>query len=75
MKSPLLTTILQEALRASTFESASFYPFDKTGKNDEVKRATRLYRETWLIPYLKEAIAVTQGDTTAKQAARKLGLR
>lgn len=60
MKTKAAIKVLEDAIKAATFESASF-SFDRA-KNQEIKEMTRLYRETWIIPGLKAVLAELKGE-------------
>jgi hypothetical protein len=46
---------LESAERAATFKTAHF-AFDNDARNEEIKEATRIYRESWILPDLDHAI-------------------
>jgi len=57
---------IQEARKAATFETASFH-FDNEEKNKETKEATRIYRESWILPQLDHALRLLEpGKHTAE---------
>ena len=70
-------TNLEEVLRVTKMEHASFSMshekmtitsgFDVTGEeiviDDFIKERTRIYRESWLIPQIEEALAWARGES------------
>lgn len=54
MKKQKILELLAEARSKSTFEKASFYSDDS--QNKEIIERTKLYRESWIIYPLDEAI-------------------
>lgn len=62
MPKQLVLKLLREARKAATFETASFYPFDpdQDAKNAALRERTRIYRDTWILSPLDEAIKLLE---------------
>jgi hypothetical protein len=61
------TKFLTEARRAATFKTAGFQHagfkgIDPMSKeySDEIREATRIYRESWILPYIDAALNVIE---------------
>ena len=61
MKRKKIIALLQEVIRTAKMESCSLRLAGHTSVDDEtdtanIREATRLWRESWIIPQLKEAL-------------------
>lgn len=62
MKTKKIITLLEDARKAATFETAGF-SYDKD-LDKKVKDLTSLYRDTWIIHPLDRALALLKGEDT-----------
>ena len=56
---------LKAALRAATFENASF-SFDEA-ENHRIREQTKLFRESWLIPVIHDLLQWAEGEKPAEE--------
>ena len=68
MKNAEILRWLDAARRAARFSDATFV--DDAALNAEIKRVTRLYRDSWIIAPLDLAIAMIEADVERKRAQR-----
>ena len=64
MQAKAIRELIEEARQAATFESARFSAkgLDKVDEySNEIREATRIYRETWILPYLEQALELLDG--------------